>query len=119
MNETNTKYDRKIAEKQLFSENTETICQTLLEITFNDSDWQWLQNTLLNLLENNRNLDVKRLTITCLGHTARIHRNIDKDKVVPILENYLLIPELNGTVLDTFDDFDVFLEHKQEKPIKL
>jgi len=84
----------------------------LLEITFNDPDWQWVQNILLNVLENNSDLDVKRLTITYLGHTARIHQQIDKDKVVPVLENYLLVPELNGTVLDTFDDFDVFLEQK-------
>jgi len=112
MDKINTKYDRKIAEKQLFSKSTETVLQTLLEITFNDSDWRWVQNTLLNLLENNGDLNIKRLSITCLGHTARIHQQIDKDKVVPILEKYLLFPELNGTVLDTFDDFDVFLNQK-------
>jgi len=110
MSETGKKYDRNATKGQLLSENTEIICNSLLEITFNDPDWLWKQEVLLNLLENNDNLDVKRLTITCLGHLARIHQQLDKNKVMLILESYLSNPELSGTVSDAFDDFEMFLE---------
>jgi len=39
------------------------------------------------------------------------HQN--KNKIMPVLEKYLSNPELDGTVSDTFDDFEVFLEGKQ------
>jgi len=112
MIESNQKYDRNLAKERLFSENTEIACNSLLEITFNDPDWQWKQDVLLNLLENNDNLDVKRLAITCLGHLARIHQQLDKNKVMPVLEKYFSNPELGGTVSDTFDDFEMFLDGK-------
>jgi len=112
MIESNQKYGRNVTKELLFSENTETVCNSLLEITFNDPDWQWKQDVLLNLLENNDNLDVKRLAITCLGHLARIHRQLDKNKVMPVLEKYLSNTELGGTVSDAFDDFEMFLDGK-------
>ena len=79
-----TPIDRKTAIDIFASNNTENICQTLLSVAFYEPDWRWTQERCLELLSSD-NCDISLLAVTCLGHIARIHKILDKDKVISAL----------------------------------
>jgi len=68
-----------------------TIAETLVGLTNSDEDWRWVQDTCLELLHPRR-IGVRAIAITCLGHLARIHGELDTDKVRPILTELLSDP---------------------------
>jgi hypothetical protein len=105
--------DRTEAER-IFAGNDEfQICNALVSITFYDPDWKWVQALCLRFLETpGTSKGVRSLAATCLGHVARIHRTIDLDIVVPLLESLLDDPEM-GTAGDALDDIRVFITNNE------
>lgn len=91
----------------LMSKNVDEVTKTLLDITYNYSDWEWVQDECLKLT-NSPNYDIAGLAITCLGHLARIHQIIDAKKVIPILLNLRNNENLSGRVEDALDDIKMF-----------
>lgn len=75
--------------------------------TINDGDW--LENFYMQYARSD-NIDIARLSLTCMGHLARIHRNINTDKIISFLkEMENSTKELNGTIQDVLDDIDIFM----------
>jgi len=66
-------YSRENILIDLQSQDTKTICNALLGMALYEPDWQWSQNQCLSFLQHNHS-DIKRMSITCLGHIARIPR---------------------------------------------
>ncbi len=85
-----------------------TIAEALVGVTYHDPDWRWIQDTCLNLL-NHPDAGVRAIAITCLGHVARIHRQLDTERVVPILTRFKSDPQLGGRAEDALDDIAHFL----------
>ncbi len=75
---------RQSAEVVFSSGNEDEICYALVSLAFHESDWLWVQNQCLYFLENG-NKNIAGVAATCLGHLARIHRKIEKDKVMAAL----------------------------------
>ncbi|MDR1195506.1 MAG: hypothetical protein LBL00_03415 [Endomicrobium sp.] len=97
--------------KKTAEDNQEYVAKVtgnLLDITFNNEDWEFVQNECLRNIEKNECLDIVRLSITCLGHIARIHNCIDKEKVLSILAEKINEKELSGFVDDALDDIEQF-----------
>lgn len=102
---------REDAEAAFASGVSDRICDALVRVTFNDSDWRWIQEKCLYFI-NSTDMEVRGLAVACLGHLARIHGKLDLKRVLPILENLRNNDaEVKGRVEDTFDDIDSFL-HK-------
>jgi HEAT repeat len=101
--------ERVDAERIFLTGTPEEICDALIGVTFHDPDWRWVQEHCLEFL-NHENADVRRLAATCLGHIARIHRQLDRDVVVPALKRLEADPEVAGTASDALDDIRMFLE---------
>ena len=99
---------REDAEIAFSSGVSERICDALVRVTFNDSDWRWIQEKCL-LFINSSYPDVRGLAVTCLGHLARIHRKLDLKKVLPLLKNLRNDAEVSGRVEDAFDDIETFV----------
>lgn len=57
------------------------ILETLLGAAYYDSDWRWVQGVCLRFLDH-ANLGVRSNAAICIGHIARIHRNLDLVVVV-------------------------------------
>ena len=89
------------------SGNAEEICGALVAITFHDPDLQWVQDLCLGFLSNGDSR-ISGLAATCLGHLARIHRSIDKEKVLGALRQHLSDDEIAGRVEDAIDDIEMF-----------
>lgn len=89
------------------SHKPEVISNTLLYITFNINDVDWAEDCCLSLIDSN-NEDISGLAITCLGHIARIHSRINKQKVIPALIKKRLNNNLVGRVEDALEDINMF-----------
>lgn len=72
------------------------------------NDYDWLIQQYILLLEH-PDLDVRGVTVTCIGHLARLNRNAKKDELLGILKPLLSDNELSGRVEDAIDDVKTFL----------
>jgi hypothetical protein len=90
------------------SADVEQINDALIGLTYHDPDGQWVQDQCLALLDYPDD-DVRGLAATCLGHLARIHRNLDRDRVVTALEGLRDDPAIGGRVQDALDDIAIYL----------
>ena len=103
-------YSHEEAAAAFCSRDDQVVCNALVGVAFHDPDWRWVQSQCA-LLASHSSSAVRGLVATCLGHLARIHRQIDRDVVDPILESLAADrdPAVAGRVQDTLDDFDIFL----------
>ena len=101
-------YNKRVLEKAFASRDVKNICEALVSVALNDSDWRWAQNKCLEFLSN-ESPDVRGLAATCLGHIARIHRQLDKEKVLIALREHLDDNIISGQIADALDDIDMFL----------
>lgn len=99
---------RKDAETEFSSDVSERICEALVSVTLNETDWRWVQEKCLHFITSSYP-DVRGLAVTCLGHLARIHRKLDLEKVLPILKNLQNDAEIGGRVEDALDDIEPLL----------
>lgn len=99
---------REDAEAAFSSGVSERICDALVRVTLSESDWRWVQEKCLHFI-NSSYPDVRGLAITCLGHLARIHKQLDLRKVLPLLENLRNDADVSGRVEDAFDDIETFV----------
>ena len=79
--------------RALDSNDAERIASALYSATRHDPDWQWVQERLLRFVGHEHRA-VRWAAATCLGDLAMFHRTLDRDRVVPILEQALLDPEI-------------------------
>lgn len=84
------------------------ICETLVSLAYYDPDWRWVQVKCLEFSRHS-DPDVRGLAATCLGHLARIHRQLDTAIVVPRLNEMLTDPDVKGTAQDALDDISLFI----------
>lgn len=100
---------REDAELALGSGFADRICDALVRLAFHDPDWRTVQNRCLEFVRH-EHTDVRGAAITCLGHLARIHGVLDRDRVVPVLSQVLDDPEVGGRAQDALDDLAMFLK---------
>jgi hypothetical protein len=89
--------------------NAEEIAESLLGLTTNDPDWRWVQDRCLALLRH-PSTDVRAIAVTCLGHLARTHRQLDSAKVVAELQTLQSDDELAGRIQDALEDIAQYVQ---------
>jgi len=102
-------YSREQELSLLQSDKNEISTRALLAITFNDTDWQWAQDLCLDLI-NHTNNNISYLAVTCLGHIARIHGKIDKEKVFDAFQLKMSDKEIVGRIEDAISDINMFVK---------
>jgi hypothetical protein len=98
---------REDANHAFSSGNAERICSALVSVTFHDPDLHWVQDLCLGFLENGDSR-IRGLAATCLGHLARIHLSIDKERLLDVLRQHLSDAEIAGRIEDAIDDIQTF-----------
>lgn len=100
--------NRITAEKAFAAGIAAEICDALASVVLHEKDWRWSQAQCLHFL-NHANPELSGLAATCLGHIARIHRQLDRDLVITALRKRLDDPEIGGRVQDALDDIQMFV----------
>ena len=95
------------AERAFKSLEPNQIVNALLGITYFDADWEWVQDWCLHFLES-KDVSVRNAAIACLGHLARIHKTINKPKVLGALRNHIKDASFEGRIEDAIDDIEMF-----------
>jgi hypothetical protein len=98
---------REEAEAAFASCDSKEIAFALVNVAFHDPDWHWVQDKCLGFAHSDI-AAVRQIALTCLGHVARIHRQLDLERVLPILDELSRDPEVQ--VDDTLDDIQIFMK---------
>jgi len=99
--------DKASAENIFSSNDVEKICYAMVAIAFHEQDWKWVQDKCLHFLTS-ANPQISGLAATCLGHIARIHGQIEKGKVIPLLQSRLSNTNIAGRIEDALSDIEMF-----------
>jgi hypothetical protein len=75
---------------------------------FYQSDW--VLKRLIDL-SSSEDVNVKNLTITCIGHIARLRGEIDRSLVMPVLQRLLQDSNFSGIAQDALDDIEIFTKN--------
>ena len=98
---------REEAEAAFVSNDSEEIAFALVNVAFHDPDWRWVQENCLTFVRSDI-AALRQIAITCLGHVARIHRKLDLERVLPVLQEFSHDPEVQ--VEDALDDIRMFMK---------
>jgi len=96
------------AAKAFSSGNTPDACKSLVSLAFYETDWHWVQNKCLEFAKA-ENDELAGVAITCIGHLARIHKKLDLDIVLPVLDELGRNPKFKGRVEDALDDIKMYM----------
>ncbi len=84
------------------------ICEAIVSSVYSIDDYNWLLKQY-ELLLKHPSLEIRRVTVTCIGHLARMNKNANKDELLSILDLLLSDNDLIGLVEDAIDDVNTFL----------
>ena len=95
-------------ESLIASGNESAIIEALLSAAYHEPDWRWVQGLCLRFLDHT-DVAVKSNAATCLGHIARIHKNLDLDLVLPKFAASQARCRNRARVEDALEDIRFFL----------
>lgn len=87
------------------------VCQAIVDITHSGQDYAWIRERLETMLGHD-NSDVRGVTITCIGHLARLYDVSNIDDLVELIAPLGVDKELNGLVEETLDILNTNKIHK-------
>jgi hypothetical protein len=79
-----------------------------------DGDWKELQDLYLSLLDG-QDPQVSSVATICLGHLARVYRQLEEDRVVPVLRRHRRHPTLGAAAANALDDIELFLHPRRTR----
>ena len=101
----------------LCDEDIDFCCKLLLKITFNCDDWKWIQNVCIDIINSNREKNICGLAVTCIGHLARIHGKIEKERIFELFNQQKDNPFINDRIGDAIDDIETEIFNREEREI--
>lgn len=107
-------------EKCLYVGEVQDAIDLMLEMTLADypfRDARQIECTLLDVIENHHDVQLRTLAVTCLGHIGRIEGRIQSRCVVPKLLNLEAESEFSGAARDALSD--IWLNAAYPLPISL
>jgi hypothetical protein len=90
-------------------EDPSRVSALLVGSALHDPEWQSVQDLCLELLDGD-DPTIAATAVTCLGHLARLHGEIDKDRVIPALAALAAHPVIGKRVPDALDDIEMFAD---------
>lgn len=101
--------DRGEIEILLRSNDRQNIQAALLSAAYYDPEWRWVQSQCLAFTRSSDH-NVRWVAATCLGHLARIHRQLDLELVLNRLVEMRADPLVKAGVEDALEDIRFFLK---------
>lgn len=97
--------DEAVAE--LESEDTERISRALVRLALHEADRSWMEDVIATHLQS-PDPWIRGVAATCAGHVARLHRALDTERLVPLIERLASDPSTAGRMEDALEDIDTF-----------
>jgi len=93
---------------ELASEDPERVSRALVRIALNESERSWVEDVLATHLVSTDPW-IRGIAATCAGHVARIHRELDVERVVPLIERLGSESTTVGRMEDALEDIEKFV----------
>ena len=106
------KVNREEILKKFASGRSNDICDALVSMAVYEDGWKWCQDQCLYFLDHS-DPNVRGVAATCLGHIARIHQSLERERVVNALLLHLNDKEISGIVADALDDIKMFIVQRK------
>lgn len=90
------------------SNDISLVCNAVVSSSEYIDDYEWLV-TQYSLLLNHENAEVRGITVTCIGHLARLYKIADKNQLLRLLKPLLSDEMLVGRAEDAIDDVNSYL----------
>jgi hypothetical protein len=81
-------YNKESTIEELKSTEANGIVNALLGLTFHEGNWKWVQDICIQYSSHSE-YKVRGIAILCFGHLARIHGELDTERVLPIVKKAL------------------------------
>jgi hypothetical protein len=98
----------------LASSDPQQVSGALLSLAIHDSDWHWVQDVCLSAL-GHESYKVQATAVLCFSHLARLHHNLDLERVLPALDRLKTDQRLSGRVDDVLDDLWMSLPAQRQQ----
>ncbi len=106
--------DRERALAALQGGDTRKRCHALLALSMHDPDWRFVQELALGILQAGDEPEVVATAVQALGNLARIHGQLDLERVLPVLQTLdTSHPYVAGDLNDAYDDFEIYLRFRR------
>ena len=117
MSEPSRKYEeitplsREAVERILHDDVAERVLRAVIAVSMHDSDWRYAQDLCVRL-SSHPNFNVRGNAVLGFGHIARVHRQLDRALVQPIIRTALRDENdyIRGQAYCAMDDTAFFLE---------
>ena len=101
--------DREELEILLRSSNQQDVQEALLSAAYYDPDWKWVQGKCITL-SHHPGHRMRQMAATCLGHLARLHRQLDLGTVLQRLAELKNDPLARASVEEALNDIRFYLK---------
>ena len=85
-----------------------SMCQAIVDAVHGIDDYDWLLLEFNGLLKH-QNEHVRGVTVTCIGHLARLSPDANREQLLSILQPLLSDSSIVGRVEDAIDDVNFFV----------
>lgn len=85
----------------------ESKCDAIVRAVHSITDYDWLVSEFSKLV-NDPDHQIRGITVTCIGHIARLHEHADKQQLLHILEPLLSDSEIGGGAEDAINGIITF-----------
>lgn len=93
----------------LASGNERLISDAMERAAAYDSDWEWVQDRCLDLLDE-PSTELRLIALHCLSVVARMRRRLNLDKVIPKVEEQIDIEIISENAEDALMDIEMFVD---------
>ncbi len=112
-----TELSREAVEQALREGVAETLLRVVIAVSIHDADWRYAQDLCVRL-SSHPHFNVRGNAVLGFGHIARVHRQLDRALVQPIIQAALRDESdyIRGQAISAMDDTAFFLKwHYEEK----
>lgn len=96
------------AEQAFGSAEPHEVVHALLGVALFDPDWRWVQRQCTALVTH-PDVWVRRACATALLHLARIHRQLDMESALGVLNELATVTETRGDALDVLEEIRMYV----------
>ncbi len=114
VHESTERYSNNIEKNQeiinlINSDNPDTIVRGLLSLALNADDGEFVQDLMVRYSQH-KNENIRGIAILCFGHIARIHRAVNKELIIPLINDALNDESkfVRGHAHSALDDIKMF-----------
>ena len=104
-------------ERQLMSADPLEVARALLSAALNVADRHWVEELCISKIASGDD-NIRSAAITSFMHLARIHRELDTERIFPILARYHAEPEFQGLIDDALEEISFYLQKKTPRKKK-